>query len=168
MFKKQNIDLLEYQLKSKTQENINSFQDNLNWGGNNKFNPIIITKKEQDFIIKNNLLFYKEFQKAYIKNIELKKKLSEINYEKNRLKETIDIIEQKLKYSNKINNKEINKNNGFINNNEKKIVSYYDKRKRIRRKKTEIINKYNCTFPDCNKSYPTNSSLRMHIKLKHL
>ena len=46
-------------------------------------------------------------------------------------------------------------------------LTYYRKKKRIRRKKNEIIYAYNCNFPNCNKSYPTKGSLNMHIKLKH-
>ena len=35
------------------------------------------------------------------------------------------------------------------------------------KQKHEINNIYNCSFPNCDKSYPTKCSLNMHIKLKH-
>ena len=147
-------------------DEIESFQDKLKPDSNHKFESIIITKKQKNFIIENNKRFHKEFQKAYIENIELKKKFNEINSEKLRLKEKIIRLEKKMKLLDKVSKNEINNNGVYVNNKYKNIVSYSDKRKRIRRKKTEIVNKYNCTYPDCVKSYPSNSSLNKHIKLK--
>lgn len=64
-----------------------------------------------------------------------------------------------------VNKKKDDKEN---NNIFKKIIdNYYISRKRKRRKKTELNNIHICTYPSCEKSYPTKGSLKMHIKLKH-
>ena len=159
--------------KEKNQENLNdsfsqhtkkyliSNQDNI-YPGFNQQNPILyISKKEKEFITQNNKLFYKEFKILFRKNIELKNKLNEVNAEKKRLYDIIIKKEQIFNNSNIIKKDNFNKNhiiNSFIP---------YNKKKRIRRTKHEINNIYNCSFPNCNKSYPTKCSLNMHIKLKH-
>ena len=168
MIKENKIELFDISLPKQLSDDIKLFQDKLKSGSNHQFESRYITKKQKDFIIKNNKIFYEEFQKACIENIELKNKLNEINSEKKRLKELIVKLEQKMKSLNNASFNEMNNNKTYFNNKFKNILTtYYEKRKRIRRKKTEIVNKYNCTFPNCDKSYPSNSSLNMHIKIKH-
>ena len=159
--------------KEKNQENLNdsfsqhtkkyliSNQDNI-YPGFNQQNPILyISKKEKEFITQNNKLFYKEFKILFRKNIELKNKLNEINTEKKRLYDIIIKKEQIFNNFNTINKDNLNKDNISIS------FIPYNKKKRIRRPKNEINNIYNCSFPNCDKSYPTKCSLNMHIKLKH-
>ena len=132
------------------------FQDNLDFLRNITFYSLDITEEEKDFISDKNKLFFKEFIKAYKENLELNKKLIEINEEKKIIKDKI------LKLENEINNKIKCTDKKFI-----KIITPYKKKKRKRRKKCEIIAKYKCIFNNCNKSYLSISSLNMHIKLKH-
>ena len=51
--------------------------------------------------------------------------------------------------------------------NKENRINIFRKRKRKRRKKSEVISKYKCPFLNCSKSYPSVGSLNMHIKLKH-
>ena len=166
MIKEKNLELIECSQLKQFQNNNNSFQDNEKSSSNLQFKPIKITKKQKDFIIRNNKDFYKEFKKEYMKNIELKNKLNEIITEKNRLKQIINKLGQKKIYSNYHNN--INDiTNSYIYTNSFNSITDYIKNKRKRRKKNEIINKYNCTFPNCDKIYSSKGSLNMHIRLKH-
>ena len=166
MIKEKNLELFECSPLKQFQNNNNSIQDKEKSSSNSQFKPIKITKKEKDFIIRSNKGFYKEFKKAYMKNIELKNKLNEIITEKNRLKQTINKLEQKKSYSNYLNNiNDITNSNIYINS--FNSITNYIKNKRKRRKKKEIINKYNCTFPNCDKIYSSKGSLNMHIRLKH-
>ena len=96
-----------------------------------------------------------------MKNKELKNKLDELTTEKKRLKNNIINLDKKLKKNIYLNNNEKNKNN------KEKSSNFSPYRKRIRRKKVEINDNYECTFPNCNKKYLTKCSLNMHIKLKH-
>ena len=121
----------------------------------------LITKKEKEFINTKNKQFFNEFKIKYMKNIELSNKLNELITEKKKLKDIIIKLDKKAKKQKKTNNSKINKD--FLNN--KKIITPYRKRKR--RKKIEITNKYFCSFPNCEKGYPSKCSLNMHIKLKH-
>ena len=166
MLKQKKIELMKNPLPILFQSNIFSSQDNLNSLQNKQDKSIYITKKQKEFIIENNKSFYIEYKKLYKKNLENKKKLNEFINEKKRNNEIIINLEQKIEKSNNLNNNEINNINNNINEN---IIKYtpYIKRKRIRRKKKEIITKFSCNFPNCNKSYPTKCSLNMHIKLKH-
>lgn len=77
------------------------------------------------------------------------------------MKNNIINLDKKFKKINLSNNNE-NINTSFT---QKAKSALY--RKRIRRKKIEINNKYECTFPGCNKGYLSKCSLNMHIKLKH-
>ena len=166
MIKEKNLELFECSPLKQFQNNTNSIQDKEKSSSNSQFNPTKITKKQKDFIIRNNKGFYKEFKKVYMKNIELKNKLNEIITEKNRLKQIINKLEQKSNYSNYLNN--INDiTNSNIYTNSFNSISDYIKNKRKRRKKAEIINKYNCIFPNCDKIYSSKGSLNMHIRLKH-
>ncbi len=121
----------------------------------------IINKQQKDFVIQNNKEFYDKYKTIYKQNIALKSKLCELTAEKKKLKNIIINLDKKLK---KINLSDENEN-GNISVIEKVKTSPY--RKRIRRKKIEIINKYECTFPGCNRGYLSKCSLNMHIKLKH-
>ena len=121
----------------------------------------IIIKKQKEFIISNNQVFYEKYKDLYMQNVELKNKLEELITEKKRLKNNIINLDKKLKKNIYLNNNEKNKNN------KEKSSNFSPYRKRIRRKKVEINDNYECTFPNCNKKYLTKCSLNMHIKLKH-
>ncbi len=166
MKKEKNLELIEFSPLKQFQNDNNSILDNEKSNSNSQFKPIKITKKQKDFIIRNNKDFYKQFKKEYMNNIELKNKLDEIITEKNRLKQIINKLGQKKNYSNYLNN--INDiTNSYIYTNSFNSITDYIKNKRKRRKKKEIIKKYNCTFPNCDKIYSSKGSLNMHIKLKH-
>ena len=167
MLKEKNLDYFGNSFQMYFQNNMISNQDNINLQLNQQIELFKITKKEKDFITRNNKSFYKEFKNILLKNIELKNKLNEVIIKKKRLNDIIIKMEQKIKNSKNIDDKEINIENQNIKNNILNIIIPYNKRKRIRRKKAEIINIYNCTFPNCDKSYPSKSSLKMHVKLKH-
>ena len=167
MIKKKDPELIELSLPNSFSKDIIPIQDKLNIDLNQQIISSIISKKENDFIIKTNKSFFHEFGKLYSKNILLKAKLNELLKEKKSLSQIIIKQEQQIKKEKKTKKEdniiveEIN-NNKITNN-----VQYYRKKKRIRRKKKEIICVCNCTFPNCNKKYPTKGSLNMHIKLKH-
>ena len=138
-----------------------SFQDTPFLRTNQQLVLYNITQKQKDFIIQNNQEFYSRFKNVYMKNKELKNKLDELTTEKKRLKNNIINLDKKLKKNIYLNNNEKNKNN------KEKSSNFSPYRKRIRRKKVEINDNYECTFPNCNKKYLTKCSLNMHIKLKH-
>ena len=121
----------------------------------------IITKTQKEFIIKNNNEFFIKFKSVYLQHVDLTNKLNKLKEEKKRLKTIIINLDKKLKKANLSEEKE-NSNISVI-----KKVKNSPYRKRIRRKKIEIINKYECTFPGCNRGYLSKCSLNMHIKLKH-
>ena len=160
MIKEKNLDYFGNSLQMLFQNNMISNQDNIYSTFNQQIELFKVTKKQNDFIIRNNKSFYQKFKNLLLKNIELKNKLNEVTAEKKRLYDIIIKMEQKIKKSKNINNT-------IINNNISNIINPYNKRKRIRRKKTELLYIYNCDYPDCDKSYPSKSSLNMHIKLKH-
>ena len=108
----------------------------------------IIIKKQKEFIISNNQVFYEKYKDLYMQNVELKNKLEELITEKKRLKNNI-----------------IKKQNNKISTFKKNIIEPY--RKRIRRKRIEINTRYECTFTGCNKRYFSKCALNMHIKIKH-
>ena len=169
MTTKKDPELIDVSIPTSIPKDIIPFQDKLNMDLNQQIISSRISKKEKDFIIKTNKSFFYEFGKLFTKNILLKAKLNELMNEKKSLNQAIIKKEQQIKMK-KQKNKNNEKNDDFedININKKKtILHYYRKRKRIRRKKNEIIKKFNCNFPNCNKSYPTKGSLNMHIKLKH-
>ena len=167
MFKEKYPEMVQSFLPMKFLNNIKSFQDNLNSVYNSQISPIYINKKEKEFIVSNNKAFYLNYKKIYNKNIELKKKLKELVIEKKRLFDSIIKSEQKIINSLCLNNEKSTKADLNITNNYNYIFTPFTKKKRIRRKKTEIINKYKCNFPNCDKSYPSKCSLNMHIRLKH-
>ena len=167
MLKEKNLDYFGNSFQMYFQNNMISNQDNINLQLNQQVELFKITKKEKDFITRNNKSFYKEFKNILLKNIELKDKLNELIAEKKRLYDIIIKMEHKIKNSNSLDNKEVKSKSQNIKNNITNIIIPYNKRKRIRRKKAEITYIYNCNFPNCDKSYPSKSSLNMHIKLKH-
>ena len=167
MIKKKDPELIDVSLPKSFSKDIIPIQDKLNIDLNQQIISSIISKKENDFIIKTNKSFYHEFGKLYSKNILLKTKLNELLKEKKSLSQIIIKKEQQIKKEKrtiKEENDVIEENNNKININS---LQYYRKKKRIRRKKKEINYVYNCYFPNCNKKYPTKGSLNMHIKLKH-
>ena len=166
MLKEKSLDYFGNSFQMHFQNNMISNQDNINLQLNQQIELFKI-KKEKDFIIRNNKSFYKEFKNILLKNIELKDKLNELITEKKRLYDIIIKMEHKIKNSNNLDNKEVKSKSQNSKNNITNIIIPYNQRKRIRRKKTEITNIYNCNFPNCDKSYPSKSSLNMHIKLKH-
>ena len=121
-----------------------------------------IAKNQIEYINNKNKTFFFEFEKLYKTNIILKSKLNDVLSEKKRLNQLIIKLENQVKSPKKMNY-EKNGNDFMINNN----IEPYRKKKRKRRKKTEIENIYNCPFHKCKKSYPSKGSLNMHIKLKH-
>ena len=154
-------------LQIQYQSDLNHFQDNIYSSINHRIIPNYITLKEEEFIIKNNKYFYKEYKELYKKNIELKNKLNEIIEEKKILNDKINKFLQQNKKFIDLNNKELFNNNSNDKNDYINIIKSFIKTKRKRKKKAEIIKKYNCSFPNCDKSYPSKGSLNMHIKLKH-
>ena len=121
----------------------------------------IITKTQKEFIIKSNKEFFIKFKNVYLQNEDLTNKLNKLREERKRLKTIIINLDKKLKKINLSTEKE-NGNISIVKN-----VKNSPYRKRIRRKKIEIINKYECSFPGCNRGYLSKCSLNMHIKLKH-
>ena len=121
-----------------------------------------IVKNQIEYISNKNKYFFCEFEKLYKTNIILKSKLNDVLSEKKRLNQLIIKLENQVKSPKKMNY-EKSGNDFMINNN----IEPYRKKKRKRRKKTEIQNVYNCPFHKCKKSYPSKGSLNMHIKLKH-
>ena len=165
MIPKKDPELIEVSIPMSFPKDIIPVQDKIDINLNHKFISSNIIKKEKDFIIKTNKSFFYEFGKLYSKNILLKVKLNELLNEKKKLNQIISKKENQIKKKhNEKKNKNINNDNNNINDN---VIQYYKKRKRIRRKKKEIINSYYCKFPNCNKSYPTKGSLNMHIKIKN-
>ena len=140
--------------------NMITFQDTSFFLINQYLATIPLLKKQNELILKNNKDFYDKFRFEYSENIDLKNKLSELNNEKKRLKNIIINLDKKLK-NNNVSDKIENKNG----KEEMRKISPY--RKRHRRKKSEIINKYECSYPNCQKRYLTKCSLNMHIRLKH-
>ena len=167
MLKEKNLDYFGNSFQMHFQNNMFSNQDNINLELNQQIELFKITKKEKDFITRNNKSFYKEFKNILLKNIELRNKLNELIAEKKRLYDIIIKMEHRIQNSNNLDYKEVKSKSQNIKNNMSNIIIPYNKRKRIRRKKTEITNIYKCDFPNCDKSYPSKSSLNMHIKLKH-
>ena len=144
--------------------NVISFQDTTLLLLNQCLVNNIINKQQKDFVIQNNKEFYDKFKTLYKQNIALKSKLCELTAEKKKLKNIIINLDKKLKNNNLLDKENKENNNNKINDNTPKISPY---RKRYRRRKSEIINNYECSFPNCCKKYLTKCSLNMHIKLKH-
>ena len=122
-----------------------------------------ITNKQKELIIETNKSFFNEFSKLYYQNILLKNRLLKVLDEKKKLNQIIIKYEQEISKSQK--EKKIEETN--IMDNKENRINIFRKRKRKRRKKSEVISKYKCPFLNCNKSYPSVGSLNMHIKLKH-
>ena len=135
MIKEKNLDYFGNSLQMLFQNNMISNQDNINSTFNQQIELFKITKKQNDFIIRNNKSFYQKFKNLLLKNIELKNKLNEVTAEKKRLYDIIIKMEQKIKKSKNIDNKIIKSKSQNINNNISNIINPYNKRKRIRRKK---------------------------------
>ena len=164
MIKKEDPELIEVSSPTSFSKYIIPIQDKTTIDLKGQIMSSIITKKQKDFIIRTNKSFYHEFGKLYTKNILLKTKLSELLNEKKRLNQTL--IKNEYEMKRQINENNVKNDSNYEINN-KNILKYYRKRKRIRRKKNEIIYTYSCNYPECNKSYPSKGSLNMHIKLKH-
>ena len=165
MIPKKDPELIEFSIPMSFPQKLTPFQDKLSNNFNQQSISINITKQQKDFIIKTNKSTFYEFRKLYTKNVILKNKLKKLLNEKQKLSKIISKKENQIKNK---NNEKKNVNNNDNNNNKiDNNLKYYKKRKRIRRKKNEIMYIYYCQFPNCNKSYPTKGSLNMHIKLKH-
>ena len=166
-----NQDLFETSIPRTFSNQINFFQDKSNLDLENRIMISNITNNQRNFIVEKNKYFFEEFKKLYSKNILLRKRLNELLTNKKELHQQIIKYEQnEKKIKKKAKNEEKEKNNENNNSNQPvvEITDPYFKKKRKRRKKSELISKHNCFYPNCNKSYPTKSSLNMHIKLKHL
>ena len=162
MIEKTEPEIIEDSFLYSFQNNVIPIQDNINIDMDNQKLSNNINQMNKEYITKKNKLFFKKLEKLYIKNILLKNKLNQILNEKKILNQLIIKLENKIKNSKK-------ENNGKNGNNEDKTlnIEVYKKKKRKRRKKCEIKNIYSCSFNNCNKKYPSKSSLNMHIKLKH-
>ena len=101
MIKEKNLDYFGNSLQMLFQNNMISNQDNINSTFNQQIELFKITKKQNDFIIRNNKSFYQKFKNLLLKNIELKNKLNEVTAEKKRLYDIIIKMEQKIKKSKK-------------------------------------------------------------------
>ena len=166
MFAKKFPELFTTSLQMTFPHSITPIQDVLNEEYNLNLIYPNISKKESELIIQTNKTFFKEFSKLYNENILLKNKLAKALEEKKKLNQYINKQEQEIIKTNKINGEIIvEENNGKII--AEKKMELYRKRKRQRRKKSEVVCLYNCSFLNCNKSYPSKGSLNMHIKLKH-
>ena len=166
MFAKKYPELFTTSLQMTFPHSITPIQDVLNEEYNLNLIYPNISKKESELIIQTNKTFFKEFSKLYNENILLKNKLAKALEEKKKLNQYINKQEQEIIKTNKINGEIIvEENNGKII--AEKKMELYRKRKRQRRKKSEVVCLYNCSFVNCNKSYPSKGSLNMHIKLKH-
>ena len=93
-------------------------------------------------------------------------KEKEPSIKKKKLSQYIIKHEQEIIKTNK-NNSELIKDENNRKIIAEKRIELNRKRKRQRRKKSEVVCLYNCSFVNCNKSYPSKGSLNMHIKLKH-
>jgi len=160
MFEGKNLVNIGTPFSSGILNDIIAFQDITFFLINKYLETNIIRKKQKELILENNKDFYDKYKIEYKENIDLKEKLIELTNEKKRLKNKIINLEKKLK-NNDVSDKKENKT---IKEGMLKISPY---RKRYRRKKSEIINRYECSFPNCQKKYLTKCSLNMHIKIKH-
>ena len=165
MIEKNEPEIIDDSFLYSFQNNVIPIQDKINI---DKDNHIILNKIDQmnkEYITKKNKRFFGYLEKLYIKNIILKNKLNEIMNEKKMLNQLIIKLENKM---NKIkDSKKGNDGNNIASDNNSANIELYKKKKRKRRKKSEIKNIYSCYFNNCNKRYPSKSSLNMHIKLKH-
>ena len=78
MIKNKDLELIELSLPMSFSKDIIPIQDKLNIDIKQQIISSIISKNENDFIIKTNKSFYHEFGKLYSKNILLKAKLNEL------------------------------------------------------------------------------------------
>ena len=152
MIAEKNLEEFGNLLQSEFLNYFDSFRDISFLNTNVNLLPNIITKKQKDFIIKNNKEFYDKLKIVYLQNEELKHQLIELKTEQQKLKNTIINLDKKFKKN-------------IISKEKIYIINSY--RKRNRRKKVELNKNYECYFPNCNKRYLTKSSLNLHIKLKH-
>ena len=166
-------DLIETSVYRTFSNRINLFQDKSALRLEESIMIPNITNNQRKFIDEKNKYFFEEFKKIFTKNILLRKRLNELLLCKKELHQQIIKLQQKTKNTkNKSKSEEKEKNNDNSKSKIKlpffEIANPYFKKKRKRRRKSELISKHNCFYPNCNKSYPTKSSLNMHIKLKHL
>ena len=125
--------------------------------------PDIITDKYKEAIISTNKLYFYRFEKKIVENNLLKLRLKELI---NKKKEYRNYLNNLLSKQNKNGNTNLNK--AQFNNDLTNIPNnFYISRKRKRRKKSQIICKYKCSYTNCNKKYSTEGCLNQHMKLKH-
>ena len=86
----------------------------------------------------------------YLNNLILMAKLKEIQAEHEKLCKTVPVSER---------------------NADLMRLEYNDElslpRKRIRKKKSEVVRNHPCKFPGCTKAYGTDNSLNQHMRIKH-
>ena len=160
MLTKNCSEAFEALLKKNFYFNIIPNQDKINEEYNLQSISQNIINKQKKIITDTNKLFFSEFSKLYYQNILLKNRLFKALDEKKKLNQLIIKSEQEI---NKEMKTEGNDNKDIKGNR----INIFHKRKRKRRKKSEVISKYECPFLNCNKCYPSVGSLNMHIKLKH-
>ena len=166
-----NQDLFETSIPKAFSNQINFYQDRSTLDLEKRVMMTNITNNQREFIVEKNKYFFEEFKKLYSKNILLRKRLNELLTNKKELHQQIIKQEHEEKKSKKKTKNEEKDKNNCINKTKQsffEVTDPYFKKKRQRRKKCELITKHNCFYPNCNKSYPSKSSLNMHIKLKHL
>ena len=141
--------------------NSNSYSKNLKNSGN-------LSEKEIEALkLKNNWFFF-EYLKLLEKNKFLKIQLQELIVKKKEIHKYINNLNNYIK-TNDVSKQESIKSNNIFNNNLTNFPNQiFINRKRKRRKKTEIVYKYNCNFKNCKKKYATAGALTQHMKFKHL
>ena len=155
----------------KLQKN-NIFETINNYFPDNITLPETLSEEEIKALKEKNKEFFNKYSKIVEMNSLLKVKLQDLTTKKNELhKYMIQLEHRKEKnITDNENNMNImnNTNNTLINQDFINFQSnIYINRKRKRRKKSQIICKYKCTYKDCNKKYATEGALNQHIKFKH-
>ena len=128
------------------------------------------TDSDIKILKEKNKMFFNKYSKIVEQNSLLKFRLQDLTNKKNEIHKYLIQLEH-----NKDKNIIPNENSvNIINNNtliNQDLVNFqsniYINRKRKRRKKSQIVCKYICTYKDCNKKYATEGALNQHIKFKH-
>ena len=149
--------------------NINLFEANDNYFPENISLPDSLSEKEIEALKERNKKFFNDYLKISEENSLLKFKLHDLTNKKNEMHKYLIQLEHKREKNiieNENNLNYINYSNNMIN---KELLNFqsnmYINRKRIRRKKNQIICNYKCE--SCNKKYATEGALNQHVKIKH-
>ncbi len=156
--------------KSIKKLNINFFETCENYFPESLNFPDNLSEEEIEILKEKNKKFFNEYLEKWEENSLLRYKLQDLLNKKNEIHKYLIQLEH-----NKDKNIIPNENSvNIINNNtliNQDLVNFqsniYINRKRKRRKKSQIVCKYICTYKDCNKKYATEGALNQHIKFKH-